>query len=119
MTGERGLDWICMQERSRMQIETIQELVKKEKIAWSKHFSKRLREREFTEEDVVCCIMHGEIIEDYPYAYPYPACLIYGLTIREKVFHVVVGTNEDCVYMITGYFPNLEKFETDLKTRRV
>lgn len=113
------MDWICVRERRRMQIKTVQELVKKEKIVWSKHFSKRLREREFSEEDVAYCILHGEIIEDYPEAYPYPACLIYGTTIRGNVFHVVVGMNEDYVYMVTGYFPNLEKFEADLKTRRV
>lgn len=32
-----------------MQIETIRELVKREKIVWSKHFSKKLRERAITQ----------------------------------------------------------------------
>lgn len=106
-------------ERRQMQIETIQELVKEENIVWSMHFSKRLRERDFSEEDVLYCILHGEVIEDYPDAYPYPACLIYGNTIRGDILHVVVGKSEEHVYMVTGYFPNLEKFEADLKTRRV
>lgn len=93
--------------------------MKREKIVWSKHFSKRLRERAITQADVVYCVLHGEIIEDYPNAYPYPACLIHGVTICREAIHIVVGMNEEYVYMVTGYYPSLEKFESDLKTRRV
>ncbi len=101
-----------------MQIEAIQELVKRGKIVWSKHFSKRLRERDISEEDTIHCILNGEIIEDYPNAYPFPACLVYGTKLDGRVIHVVVATNGVYVYMITDYYPNLEKFEVDMKTRR-
>lgn len=62
--------------------------------------------------------MKGEIIEDYPMDYPHPSCLIYGYTMSDKVLHVVAGTDNTNVYIITAYFPNSKKFQEDLKTRR-
>ncbi len=44
--------------------------------------------------------------------------LIYGKCIDGRVIHVVVGTNDDVLYIITSYIPNVIKFEDDLKTRR-
>ena len=68
--------------------------------------------------DVEICIMNGEIIEDYPDDYPHPSCLIYGVIRDSKVLHAVVGSDDDTAYIITAYFPNTDKFEENLKTRR-
>lgn len=32
--------------------------------------------------------------------------------------HVVIGYDIDNVYIITAYYPNTDKFEDDLKTRK-
>lgn len=65
------------------------------------------------------CIMHGEIIENYPDDFPYPSCLIYGYTINDRsVIHVVVSCNGENIGIITAYFPDLDEFENDLKTRK-
>ena len=66
------------------------------------------------------CIMHGEIIEDYPDDFPHPSCLIFGYTVNEKVIHAVVSLDvgNDSIGIITVYFPNTDKFEDDLKTRK-
>ena len=38
--------------------------------------------------------------------------------IQERVLHVVVSMNDDWVFFITAYYPDIIKFEKDLKTRR-
>ena len=77
-----------------------------------------MQERDISRADVKNCILNGEIIEDYPNDFSYPSCLIFGYTIKEKVIHVVAGSDGEYVYIITAYFPNKEKFEDDLKTRK-
>jgi hypothetical protein len=69
-------------------------------------------------EDIKNCIDCGEIIEEYPNDYPHPSCLIYGKSTSGKVIHIVVGCDDDILYMVTAYYPNTEKFESDLKTRK-
>lgn len=36
----------------------------------------------------------------------------------KKIVHVVIGVEEKQLHIITAYFPNEEKFESDFKTRR-
>lgn len=96
----------------------LKELCKQSSIKWSAHCLERMQERDISRNDVKNCIMNGEMIEDYPADYPHPSCLIYGYTLSDKVLHVVAGTDNITVYIITAYFPNSEKFQEDLKTRR-
>lgn len=62
--------------------------------------------------------MSGEIIEQYPDDFPFPSCLIFGYSIDEKVLHVVASDEGTASRIITAYYPNIEKFENDLKTRK-
>lgn len=101
-----------------MQIEQVKEYIDKKEIKWSVHCLERMQERDISRADVKKCIETGEIIEDYPEDFPNPSSLIFGYTIDEKVLHVVVGMDENSIYIITSYFPNTVKFEDDLKTRR-
>ena len=79
-----------------------------------------LHSRGITRQDIIACIQNGEIIEDYPDDYPFPSCLIYGLNAKNKVIHVVVGCDNEELFIVTAYYPNKEKqvFEDDLKTRK-
>jgi len=101
-----------------MEIREIQKLVKHDKILWTIHVKKRLTVRRLNELDVLECLKNGEIIEDYPDDFPYPSCLIYGKTIKNKAIHVVVSIGEGLVIIVTAYEPDTIKFESDLKTRR-
>jgi hypothetical protein len=101
-----------------MNIEKIQQLVSASKIKWSTHCLERMQERDICIADIERCILSGEIIEEYPDDFPHPSCLIFGYTINEKVLHVVAGTDESVLYVITAYYPNTIKFMEDLKTRR-
>ncbi len=87
-------------------------------IKWVKHCLERMQERGISINDVESCLQTGEIIEDYPNDFPHPSCLIFGYTKENKVLHIVVGSNGETIFFITAYYPNTDKFETDLKTRK-
>lgn len=42
----------------------------------------------------------------------------FGYTKENKALHIVVGSNGDAIFFITAYYPNTDKFEKDLKTRK-
>ncbi|MGN0630701.1 MAG: DUF4258 domain-containing protein, partial [Ruminococcus sp.] len=50
--------------------------------------------------------------------FPNPSCLIFGITLDNKILHVVAGCDNINLYIITAYYPTTDKFESDLKTRR-
>ncbi len=101
-----------------MKIENIQKLCTERKIRWSAHSLARLQERGLSRDDVISCILSGEIIEDYPEDFPHPSCLVFGYADGSKAVHSVVGTDGEYIYIITAYIPNTDKFEKDLKTRK-
>ena len=95
-----------------MQIEEIQRLCSQSKIKWSGHASERIQQRGISREDVINCIMHGEIIEDYPDYWLNPASLIFGYSVNGKIIHVVVGI-DNYIHIVTAYYPDKTKFESD------
>ena len=102
-----------------IEITSIYSLTLSSKILWTEHVAIRLRERGVKRVDVLKCIENGEIIEQYPDDTPFPSCLISGTCLSDKPLHIVVGLNEGvscCI--ITAYRPDLDKWETDYKTRK-
>ena len=75
-------------------------------------------ERDISRADVLHCIKEGEIIEDYPDAFPNPCSLVFGYSVDNRTIHAVVGSDGEEIYIVTAYIPNILKFEADLKTRR-
>lgn len=101
-----------------LKIENIQKSVKEKKIIWTKHCLNRLNQRNILISDVKNALNSGKILEYYNDDYPYPSCLVLGHTINKDLIHVVCGINEDRVFIITAYYPNIENWEKDMKTRR-
>lgn len=89
-----------------------------ENIEITLHAAKRLEQRKISINDVISCIQNGEIIEQYLNDYPYPSCLILGLSIGQQHLHVVVGSNFETLWIVTAYFPDSQKWEHDFKTRK-
>jgi len=75
--------------------------------------------RFISDECVEYIICNGEVIEDYPHAFPFPAKLLLGWCDNRSI-HVVAAENidEQLVVVITAYEPTLNKWEADMKTRR-
>ena len=38
--------------------------------------------------------------------------------MKKKYIHVVIGTDLETLWIITAYYPNLDKWKQDLRTRR-
>lgn len=100
-----------------MTIEELRKLCSDDTIQISGHCLKRCRERGITLDEIEACIMHGEIIEEYPNDYPYPSALVLNFE-QGKPIHVVAGLSEDRLWIITAYYPDDAKWESDYKTRK-
>jgi len=99
-------------------IEDLRKICFLEKIEVTLHAAKRLEQRGLFIEDIISCIQNGEIIEQYPDDYPFPSCLILGLSVRKQRIHVVVGSDLDTLWIITAYFPDHQKWNSDFRTRK-
>lgn len=83
------------------------------------HARQAMFARAISDECVEHILRSGEIIEDYPFAFPFPAKLLLGRWFG-RFIHVVVAQNvaKQQVIVITAYEPTLDKWEADMKTRR-
>ena len=99
-------------------IDNIKSLVRGNKIQWRGHMLTRMQQRGILLNDVLQCILNGEIIEYYPTDYPYPSCLVLGVIDNSKVLHVVCAMGEDNIWMITSYYPGKEEWTEDFRKRR-
>jgi hypothetical protein len=83
------------------------------------HARQSMFTRSISDECVELIVQHGEVIEDYPHAFPFPAKLLLGWCDGRSI-HVVAAedSGEQLVIVITAYEPTLNKWEPDRKTRR-
>lgn len=88
-------------------------------LNFSVHSLDRLKERGIFISDVQNALMHGEIIEQYPNDYPFPSCLVIGGSCGGKTMHVCCGIGNNKIWIITAYFPATDKWESDMRTRKV
>ena len=83
------------------------------------HARQSMFARSISDECVEHIIRNGEVIEDYPNAFPFPAKLLFGW-YHGRCIHVVAAENHSKkqVIVITAYEPTLDKWKPDMKTRR-
>ncbi len=89
------------------------------KIKWTAHILSRLQERGIEPSDIRQCIKTGEMIEEYPIDYPYPSCLVLGLSLSGKCLHVVIGVGNEHLWLITAYYPDNKRWDDTYKVRKV
>ena len=99
-------------------IDELRKINKPENIAVTEHARIMLIERNITMQDVIKCIETGEIIKQYEDDKPFPSCLILGISINNRYLHIVVSMDNNFIHLITAYYPNLEQWEPDYKTRK-
>jgi hypothetical protein len=78
----------------------------------------RLLQRGIEMDEIVYALMHGEIIEQYPNDYPFPSCLVLGLTFADNYLHIVCGSDENLLWLITAYLPDPAEWNNGFKTRK-
>lgn len=101
-----------------LNIDNIRRICNLGNLLWTDHVAKRFRQRGIRTSDIENAIKTGEIIEEYPNDYPYPSCLILGLSVKNQLIHLVCGVGEDFLYIITTYFPDPNKWEEGFKIRK-
>ena len=102
-----------------MNIDVLKEITNNDdKVIITGHAAARLRIRGIRYDDIICAVRSGEIIEMYPDDYPYPSCLVLGASVKGRKLHVVCGSDNEYVWIITAYYPSEDKWLEDFKTRR-
>lgn len=101
-----------------MKIEQIRRMCASGSIRWTNHIMVRLLQRCIGMDDIRAVLLNGEIIEQYPDDYPYPSCLVLGITDQQGALHVVCGTDGEVLWLITAYAPATHEWEHDYKTRK-
>lgn len=99
-------------------IDILRSLCNDETIFMTQHMYNRCRERGIKYDDIKSAIMSGEIIEQYPDDFPYPSCLTLGITMVGRYLHVVCGVSEEQIWIVTAYYPDPDKWETNFKMRK-
>lgn len=99
-------------------IDDLKKMNSAEHYAVTEHAKLRLSERGIKLKDVINCVENGEILEQYETDKPLPSCLVLGLSIENKYLHAVVSHDDEFIYLITAYYPDLTKWNSDYKTRR-
>ena len=92
-----------------LKIEVLRILCEDETIIMTQHVLDRCQRCGIKYDDVKHAIMSGEIIEHYPDAYPYPACLIFAELPSDKIIHAVIGLGSGELWIVTAYYPTLAK----------
>ena len=90
-----------------------------ERIAYTFHAVFRMDQREIAKEDIRDILTHGEVVESYPDAAPFPTVLLMG-EIKGRVLHVVAALNmaEKTCIIVTVYQPDPAKWEEGWRRRR-
>ena len=103
-----------------MDIEKIIQLCWEEKLRWTDHILKKLLIRGITTTEVQEAISSSRIIEEYLDDYPYPSCLVLGLTFNNRLLHVVCAINDSDteLWLITAYVPDRDKWNEDFSKRK-
>ena len=101
-----------------LSMKEIKPLCNEDSAILTNHMLVKMKERGIVYDDIETAILSGEIIAQYEDDKPYPSCLILGYTRNGKPFHAVASVNKNALWIITAYFPTLDIWEDDYKTRK-
>ena len=87
-------------------------------IVWRRHVLEKMLERGIPRNEVLQVLLNGEVIQRYDEDKPFPSMLVLGFSV-DRPLHVVASFDENnqVVFVITTYEPDLNIFEDDFKTR--
>jgi len=96
-------------------LEDIRNCYRVGKVLFSGHAKNEMDEEEFgriIENEVNEVVLNGRIIEHYSDDTPYPSCLIFGRTEKNRPLHVVCAYSgdDDLAIIITVYQPDPQKW---------
>jgi hypothetical protein len=83
------------------------------------HAADEMLDDEIAEPDLIAATLAGEVIEDYPTAFPFPACLLLGQLPDGSAVHAVWAYDAATCYsfLVTAYRPDPARWTPDLRRR--
>lgn len=102
-----------------MDIGDIIKAIQGNKIRITDHADEEAHSDNLSFDEIFISVVQGEIIEEYPDDKPYPSCLIYSLSFRNKHIHSVWAYNSENQWavLITVYKPDPKRW-IEYKKRR-
>lgn len=85
----------------------------------SEHAGEEMKADNLREPELLSATLAGEVIEDYPEAYPCPACLVLVHLGAGDPVHVVWAFERQNGYavMVTAYRPDPKRWNADFRKR--
>lgn len=99
-------------------IEQLRSYFEDDTVFTTEHAAERFHQRGIKISDIRNAVDTGEIIEQYPDDFPFPSCLILGNDKNSKPIHICMSDEGTAGRIITAYYPDLSKWNNDLKTRK-
>lgn len=93
-----------------MDIKRIKLEIKNENYFFSKHADDERKNDNLTFIEIEEAILNSQILENYNNDLRGKSCLIVGFTSLGKPIHIVCGTKEQSLVIITVYIPTPPKF---------
>lgn len=95
-----------------MNVANIVEAINAGRVVRSRHGLREAAIDNLTLDEIYDSVVRGEIIEDYPDAYPLPACLVLGWNESQNPIHSVWAYNQNTqtAKLVTVYRPNAERW---------
>jgi len=93
-----------------MTIDTIWQKIKNEDYYFSQHGDDERKNDNLTILEIEEAILNGKILELYEDDKRGKSCLVVGFTNSGKPIHIVCGTNQNLLVIITVYIPTPPKF---------
>lgn len=95
-----------------LEIQWIQEHIKNGEYYFSKHGDQERQSDNLTIAEVEEALLSGRILEQYPDMGRGESCLVAGFSEGGKPVHIVCGTREKWLVVITVYIPRPPKFKS-------
>ena len=97
----------------------IHRCVRERKVFWTYHVNMRPAGRHILRDELFEAIESYEIIESYPEDKYLPSYLVWAAS-EGGPFHVLFGVDVegDNVRIVTAYRPNVDEWESDLRSRK-
>ena len=88
-------------------------------IVYRIHATRRMFERDISEEELMDVLINGHVIENYPDDTPFPSALVNGITAKGRHIHVVIANDiaTKRLYVITVYVPSSSKWSENFSRR--
>ncbi|MGN0946839.1 MAG: DUF4258 domain-containing protein [Megasphaera sp.] len=99
-------------------IDTLRTYYTIDAVFTTQHSTRRFRERGIQMRDIKNALFTGTIIEQYEDDFPFPSCLICGLSLKGIPLHVVMSDEGGASRIITAYFPDHKNWDETYTMRK-